>query len=68
MAQQRRVVRVDDLTGEEADETIVFRVDGTTYELDLSAHNAARFREAIREWTAPARRVGHAQARPGQAR
>ena len=43
------IVRLtDDIDGGDADETVYFSLDGTSYEIDLSTANAARLREAIR--------------------
>ncbi|GAA3717343.1 Lsr2 family protein [Terrabacter ginsenosidimutans] len=49
---------VDDIDGNDADETITFALDGTTYEIDLSHQNAAALREAIRPYTRVARKAG----------
>ena len=53
---------VDDLVGEVIAEgaggTVRFSLDGQSYELDLSADNAARLREALAPFVAAARRVG----------
>ncbi|WP_280379403.1 histone-like nucleoid-structuring protein Lsr2 [Nocardia wallacei] len=58
MAHRVLVTRVDDLDGEStADETVVFGLDGVTYEIDLSAGNAALLREQLRQWAERARRV-----------
>ncbi|MBF6176773.1 histone-like nucleoid-structuring protein Lsr2 [Nocardia blacklockiae] len=58
MAHRVLVTRVDDLDGEStADETVVFGLDGVTYEIDLSAGNAALLREQLQHWAARARRV-----------
>jgi Lsr2 len=43
VAQKVTVELEDDLTGGPADETVRFAVDGTGYEIDLSAKNAAAF-------------------------
>ena len=40
MAQRVQVQLLDDITGEEAAETITFGLDGVSYEIDLSADNA----------------------------
>lgn len=45
MAQRIQIQLVDDINGQEADETVRFGIDGTMYEIDLSAENAARLRE-----------------------
>jgi hypothetical protein len=37
----------DDLTGGPADETVLFAVDGRTYEIDLNARHAASFRHQL---------------------
>ncbi len=37
----------DDLDGSEADETIMFALDGAGYEIDLNAKNAAALRKAL---------------------
>lgn len=60
MAQKVQVVLIDDIDGGPADETIRFALDGTSYEIDLSAANAARLRSSVAEF------VGH--ARKAQAR
>lgn len=37
----------DDIDGGEADETVTFALDGQTYEIDLSAKNAGKLRQAL---------------------
>jgi hypothetical protein len=56
MAQRTIVHLVDDVTGEDADETVAFALDGQPYEIDLSATNASRLREALSEFVASARK------------
>lgn len=58
MAQQVLVSLVDDLTGDAADETVTFGLDGKTYEIDLTDENAAKLRESLAEYLAAARRAG----------
>jgi Lsr2 len=58
MAQKVQVLLVDDLDGGPADETVNFSVDGASYELDLSADNAAKLREALSPYVGSARRTG----------
>jgi hypothetical protein len=58
MAQRVNVVLVDDLDGSDADETVIFGVDGTDYEIDLSASNAAKLRDALALYVGHARRTG----------
>ena len=47
MAQEHFVRLVDDLTGDEAAETVTFAIDGARYEIDLSADNAAKLRDTL---------------------
>lgn len=58
MAQRVNVVLVDDIDGSDADETVAFGVDGAQYEIDLSAENAAKLREALALYVAHGRRTG----------
>ena len=63
MAQKVTVALDDDLTGRPADETVRFAVEGTDYEIDLSAKNAAAFRELLAPYIEHARRTGRVAAR-----
>jgi hypothetical protein len=63
MAQKVTVALEDDLTGGPADETVRFAVDGTGYEIDLSAKNAAAFRKQLAAYVEHARKAGRAPAR-----
>jgi nucleoid-associated protein Lsr2 len=65
VAQKVTVALEDDLTGGPADETVRFAVDGTDYEIDLSAKNAAAFGTLLAPYIEHARRAGRAQARRG---
>ncbi|MDQ6850695.1 MAG: Lsr2 family protein [Actinomycetota bacterium] len=56
MAQKHIVQLIDDLDGEAASETVAFALDGTQYEIDLSADNAARLRDSLAVYVASARR------------
>lgn len=58
MAQRTILELVDDLDGGNADETVTFSLDGVEFEIDLSADNAARLRDALAEYVGHARRVG----------
>jgi len=58
MAQQLISTLVDDIDGTEADETISFALDGTSYEIDLSEKNAKALRKALGHWTERARTSG----------
>ncbi|AMO59290.1 DNA-bridging protein Lsr2 [Mycolicibacterium phlei] len=59
MAKKVTVTLVDDFDGEgPADETVEFGLDGVTYEIDLSAKNAAKLRNDLKQWVEAGRRVG----------
>ena len=64
MAQRTIVHLVDDVSGDEADETVAFALDGQPYEIDLSAQNAARLRESLAEFVASARKASTAPRGP----
>lgn len=59
---------VDDLTGEPIPEgtgdTIRFGYDGTSYEIDLSAENAAQFHDLLLRYSKAARKVSESESRP----
>jgi hypothetical protein len=66
MAQKVTVVLEDDLTGGPAEQTVRFALDGTNYETDLNAKNAAAFGTQLAPYLEHARRPGghsHAGAR-----
>jgi hypothetical protein len=48
MAKTVIVKLTDDIDGGDADETVHFALDGKTYEIDLSAANAATLRETFK--------------------
>ena len=62
MAQQVNIVLVDDIDGSDAEETVSFALDGKEYEIDLSAKNAAKLRDAFAPY------VGHARRAAGRRR
>ncbi len=68
MAQKIQVILVDDLTGQEATETINFSLDNVSYEIDLSAENAARLRADFDSWVKAARRVSARRGTASRAR
>jgi hypothetical protein len=52
----------DDLDGSEANETIIFSIDGAEYEIDLNEAHANELREAMNKYTSVARKsVGRAK-------
>ena len=59
MAKKVTVTLVDDFDGDgPADETVEFSIDGVSYEIDLSAKNAKKIREDLKQWIDAGRRVG----------
>jgi hypothetical protein len=58
MAKQIQEILIDDLDGGEADETVAFAIDGTSYEIDLSDLNAKKLRDALTPFVQSARRGG----------
>src|SRR4051794_36504991 len=60
MAQRTQVLLIDDLDGNDADETVTFALDGTNYEIDLSAKHAGELRSKLEKYTTKARRAGRA--------
>lgn len=63
MATKTNVVLIDDLDGSEAEESVKFALDGVSYEIDLSAKNATKLRNAFAAYVGSARRVGGRAAR-----
>jgi hypothetical protein len=57
VAQKVVVTLVDDLDETEADETVEFGIDGTTYEIDLSDANASKLRDELADYVAHARKT-----------
>jgi hypothetical protein len=60
MAQKVLVQLVDDLDGTSSQDvsTVLFGLDGVSYEIDLSDANAERLRENLAEYVEAARRTG----------
>lgn len=65
MARKVQVILTDDLDGNEADETVTFSLDGTSYEIDLSAKNSKALRDAFAPYVGHARRVSKSGRRSG---
>lgn len=57
MAKKIVVELIDDLDDSRAEETVSFALDGTSYEIDLSAENAAKLRSDFAQWVAAGRKV-----------
>lgn len=54
---------IDDIDGSDAVETIVFAVDGVTYEIDLNQENTAALRADFDKWITYARRISGRRTR-----
>ena len=62
MARETITRLVDDLDGSKAEETVKFALDGRSYEIDLSAKNAAKLRGALGAYIDNGTRLGRASA------
>lgn len=58
MAQKVQTLFIDDLDGGDAEGTIRFALDGTDYEIDLSAAHSAELHQALDSYIRHARRTG----------
>ena len=58
MATRTTVTLVDDLDGTSAETSVDLGLDGATYEIDLSATNAARLPDTVAQYIAAPRRSG----------
>ena len=58
MTQNATATLIDDIDQSTASETVRFGVDGTAYEIDLSAKNASKLRDAFAPYVGAARRTG----------
>lgn len=63
MAQRVVVTLSDDIDGSEAAETIVFGLDGKSYEIDLNQTNAKKLRKALEPYVD----AGRKRSRSGKA-
>lgn len=68
MAQRTTIMLTDDLDGTDADETVTFALDGTSYEIDLNSEHAADLREALAIYVQAGRRSGGPARRRGAPR
>jgi hypothetical protein len=66
VAQKIQTLFIDDLDGSEADGTVRFGVNGTEYEIDLSAEHAQDLRDALARYMSAARRVSGGARRPAR--
>ena len=58
MARKVETTLVDDMTGDAADETVRFSLDGVEFEIDLSANNAGVLRDILADYANAGRKVG----------
>ena len=58
MARKVETTLVDDITGDAADETVSFGLDGVEFEIDLSANNAGVLRDILADYANAGRKVG----------
>jgi hypothetical protein len=70
MAQRTVIELTDDLDGKPISpgqgETVTFGLEGKEYEIDLSAKNAAKLRDALAQYVSAARKVGSSSSRKGR--
>ena len=66
VAQKIQTLFIDDIDGGEAEGTVRFGLDGTDYEIDLSAKNATALRKALAKYIDAARRAPGASRRPSR--
>ena len=57
MTREVHVQLIDDISGEDAQESIRFSLDGVEYEIDLAEENAVGLRKALGSYIARGRRV-----------
>lgn len=57
MAQRVQIQMIDDLNGQEAQETVRFGLDGKEYEIDLTTDNASELRSALSQYVDAARKA-----------
>lgn len=65
MAQKVSIILIDDIDGSDADETVRFALDGTSYEIDLNAQHAQELRDALALYIGHARKAGSGGRRSG---
>lgn len=68
MAKVEKIRLVDDITGDEADETVDFGLDGRLFEIDLSSAHARRLRDGLARFVSVARPADTGGTRQGRAR
>lgn len=63
MAQKIQTLFIDDIDGGDAEGTVRFGLDGSEYEIDLSAKHSEELRAALSTYVAHARKIGGAARR-----
>lgn len=66
MAQKIQTLFIDDLDGSEAEGTVRFGLDGSDYEIDLTAEHARELREVLAPYVSAARRAAGGARRPAK--
>jgi hypothetical protein len=66
VAQKVQTLFIDDIDGSAAEDTVRFALDGTDYEIDLSAGHAQQLRDALAAYVMAGRRVSGASRRPAR--
>ena len=65
MAQKTIVTLTDDVDGSDANRTVTFSLDGTSYEIDLSDTNVENLTTALEPFINAARKVGRGRSKSG---
>ena len=58
MAQKTVVLLTDDISGGDADQTLIFGLDGKSFEIDLNDKNAEKLRKALKPYIEAGRKTG----------
>ena len=66
MAQKVQTFLIDDLDGSDAEDTVLFGLDGAQYEIDLSTDHAKELRTTLARYIDAGRRVTGTARRAGQ--
>lgn len=64
MAQKTVVTLLDDLDGSEATQTVLFGLEGRSYEIDLNEANSEKFRAALAPYVGAARKASSSRSIP----
>jgi len=68
VAQQIKVILVDDLDGGHAEETVKFSIDSASYEIDLNRANADKLRDSLAPFVGAARKASRGNGGRGARR